>query len=95
MADPTIPYLPPGYRWQFCNREENRDITDEYYASIDATEARIWGEGDGDPFVVLIRDTVDDRWRTDGHVEGLYDWETFLSIHDIMHRIKLPSEENA
>jgi hypothetical protein len=95
MPDPCAPDLPPGYRWQFSLREENRDITAEHYATLDATEARIWGEGDGDPFVVLIRDDAESRWRTDGHVEGLYDWETFLSLHDIMHRINLPTEENA
>lgn len=94
MSDPTVPDLPPGYSWQFCLREENRDITGDYYASVDATEARIVHES-GDFAVVLVRDTPDERWRTDGHVEGLYDWETFLSIHEIMHRITLPTEENA
>lgn len=89
MADPTVPDLPEGYRWQFALRAENRDITEEYFASMDATEARIWHEG-GACMVALVRDSAEERWRLDGSCPGLHDWETFGSVVDIVHRIELP-----
>lgn len=51
------------YRWQFCDREGNRDITGDMNAEQDATEVRAWEGAHGDICLVAMERTPRGRWR--------------------------------
>lgn len=101
MTDSFLPELREGYRWQLT-AEGGWDCTGEYYAETDAVEARIWHEDV--PVLVLTRTGDWDYWGSDGidgtgglrtwaiqgpAPEGLMDWEQFVTLSQIPHRIHL------
>ncbi len=100
-----LPDLPDGYHWQVCRGEQ--DITGDYYAESEATEARIWTES-ADLVLCLTRtgdygywgaDGPDHegglrKWQVQGQApEGLMDWEQFETLSEIGHRLQLEPVE--
>jgi hypothetical protein len=75
MTHSFLPALPTGYHWQLCG-EDGAEITGDYYAECDATEARIWAESGDAPEIVLTRTGSWGYWGPDGpsHEGGLRQW---------------------
>ena len=95
MEHSFLPDLPSGYHWQLCADDE--DITSDYYAESDATEARIWTETSD--LVLHMTRTGDHgywgmnglrKWVIEGQPpEGLMSWEQFETLSDVGHRLHL------
>ncbi|TDC01137.1 hypothetical protein E1091_03460 [Micromonospora fluostatini] len=51
------------YWWQFCDRENNRDITDEMYAERDASHVRAWAGAHSDTCLMEVERTPRGRFR--------------------------------
>lgn len=96
MDTTFLPELPQGYHWQLC-AEDSREVTSDYYAESDATEARIWHEAGDAPEIVLTRtgefgywgEAGLRKWAIEGECPaGLMEWEQFEVLSEVARRIK-------